>query len=1100
MAKQRRTAPDSFSPREFLRARRPDSFSDSWTEEKGGLDRSLLEYHLSSITNRSQEVAFEEFARALAEREVCPNLVPQTGPTGGGDGKADTETYPVADALSLCWFEGVGREASSERWAFAVSAKKKWGEKVRADVASIVDTKRGYEKIFFVSNQYIRSKDRTAAEDELSKKYGVEVRILERTWILDKVFQNKREELAIQKLGISVTRLPQVRKGALDLQRERDLEETEARIEEAVTAEQYSLRLADDSMTAALLSRALEKPRYETEGRFERADRIVRKCGLPHQCFRVAYDRAQTAFWWYEDFPEFVSRYSAMEDRVRDSWNTYDFELLTNLWIMLHGLAQRKPSPVQKSFYEEKSAHLLAEFERLAAQEDRPSSVAQANTLKILVKIFRADPDSEQLAALLSELGSLIRDAEGLAGYPLVPLISLLAELEEVFDEIPGYSQLFTQIIGIAGTRKSEVASALMLVRSGQNQLFRDRPQRAIIHLGMALGKLYKNESRRELIRALYLCGRAYERLGLFWAARGSLLIAASLSTDDLFAKGELSLTQLACFNRMKWVELQLGRVPHLLMWHEMDRLLAHSLSQRDEDVSAVEQSEMQFDFSLALLLLKADFWELKGLKSLPDTLDHMGLPAACDTLLFALGDEEKRWQPEDNEESLEALLLEGKRSGRFSELPARALFYERRGVEMFTNLMGCTVTLDCENRHPCIELGESILAAAEAFFATSSMTEVIAKEPSCTIRIKHGDFTAFPFEYKIETRDGHPHFEILCAEFSHSRLSPAQMSSIKEKLLECMANLLARILWINRPIEDFLRQLCGDENGLQRALDFTGSFVALGNLVGANPKERISAWVSPNTKEYVLRRSTPWDHELPISQPAADESASKRRVAAVVESPHIKQSQMEVISPIRTDLWDRAAWSATVFAISPDPRVPPIMAPAFADRALAKDIFSSWRREIGKEDANEIIRVSIVRGISRTEPYSYRVIIGPNHEAAPRKEVTRYLFFVSRINGMHPASPRNLIMFEKNFKSSGSYYLAPAVYTKDDGNFELLEDDHLLKREVHFRDAWSIGPNDTDGAAVYDDDDPIVPSNVAVPPYKELLKWKKHGFGLEGS
>jgi hypothetical protein len=533
----------TFSPKDFLRARRPEAFSDSWSEDENGLDRSLLEYHLATITNRSQEVRFEEFARALAEKEVCPNLVPQTGPTGGGDSKADTETYPVADSLSICWFAGIGRESSTERWAFAVSAKKAWGQKARADVASIMGTGRGYKKIFFTSNQYIRSKDRAAAEDELSTKYGVEVRIFDRTWILDKVFQNKREELAVEKLDLAVTRLPTINKGPRDLQRERDLEEIETQIEQAVTADQYSLHLADDSMTAAILSRALERPRIETDGRFERADRIVQKCGIPHQFVRNAYDRAQTVFWWYEDFPEFLTRYDVMEDRVRDSWNTYDFELLTNLWILLHGLYQRQDTVIQKSIYEEKSSRLLAELDRLASQEDRPSSVAQAKTLKILIKIFRADPASKDLASLLDDLAALIAEAEPLAGYPLLPLINLLIELEEVLDDIPGYRRLFKQIVDIAGTRKNDIVAAQMLVKSGQKQLLRDRPKQAIVNLGMALGRLYKNESRRELVRALYLCGRAYERLGLFWAARGSLLIAASLSTDDLFAKGDLNLT-----------------------------------------------------------------------------------------------------------------------------------------------------------------------------------------------------------------------------------------------------------------------------------------------------------------------------------------------------------------------------------------------------------------------------------------------------------------------------------------------------------------------------------------------------------------------------
>src|ERR1022692_1485292 len=104
------------SPREFLKSRRPERFSDSVFREVSPLDRSTLEYLLDTITSRSGELKFENFARKLIERTVCPNLLPHTGPTGGGDSKVDTETYPVADSLSLTWYSGMGREAASERW------------------------------------------------------------------------------------------------------------------------------------------------------------------------------------------------------------------------------------------------------------------------------------------------------------------------------------------------------------------------------------------------------------------------------------------------------------------------------------------------------------------------------------------------------------------------------------------------------------------------------------------------------------------------------------------------------------------------------------------------------------------------------------------------------------------------------------------------------------------------------------------------------------------------------------------------------------------------------------------------------------------------
>ncbi len=209
---------NDFSPKEYLKQRRPEKFSDSVPGEEPILDRSILEYHLDTLTSRGQENQFEEFARALAEKEICPNLVPQTGPTGGGDSKVDTETYPVADGLSLGWYTGIGRAAASERWGFAFSAKKQFREKLRKDILSIAGTGRGYKEIYFISNQLIKSRDRSSLEDELSSKFKLGIHVLGRTWILDKVFANHHELLAIEKLQLSVKREPRSVTGPGDAQ------------------------------------------------------------------------------------------------------------------------------------------------------------------------------------------------------------------------------------------------------------------------------------------------------------------------------------------------------------------------------------------------------------------------------------------------------------------------------------------------------------------------------------------------------------------------------------------------------------------------------------------------------------------------------------------------------------------------------------------------------------------------------------------------------------------------------------------------------------------------------------------------------------------
>jgi hypothetical protein len=290
---------------------------------------------------------------------------------------------------------------------------------------------------------------------------------------------------------------------------------------------------------------------------------------------------------------------------------------------------------------------------------------------------------------------------------------------------------------------------------------------------------------------------------------------------------------------------------------------------------------------------------------------------------------------------------------------------------------------------------------------------------------------------------------------------------------------------------------LFGDELALQRALDFTGSFVVLRNLIGNKPKERISQWVDPDVNQYQLRRSAPWDFGLPTADAKDEKDTRADSESAERSKGEIKHSQMEMVSPIRMDLWENAGWCATAFAVSPDPRVPPIIAPVFQDRARAQQIFAAWRREIGKEDTDEVIRVSLLKGISKTEPFSYRVIIGANGEAKPIRKETKYFILMSRLNRMTPMSSFNLSRFEKSVGVCGKYYLAPAVYTGREGEYELLEENRLLKSHIHFRDAWSIGPGDADGVGIQEDDDPIVPSDVQEdPPYKRLLDWKKRGFG----
>ena len=91
---------------DFYKKVHPEQFSDSTQVKKGTLDRDFLDFYFETLTSKNLEKTFEEFCRKLAEAEICPNLMPQTGPTGGGDSKVDSETYPVSKDLAELWYYG----------------------------------------------------------------------------------------------------------------------------------------------------------------------------------------------------------------------------------------------------------------------------------------------------------------------------------------------------------------------------------------------------------------------------------------------------------------------------------------------------------------------------------------------------------------------------------------------------------------------------------------------------------------------------------------------------------------------------------------------------------------------------------------------------------------------------------------------------------------------------------------------------------------------------------------------------------------------------------------------------------------------------------
>jgi hypothetical protein len=1071
--------PETFSPKAFLKARRPERFSDSTTVDATSVDRSLLEYYLHSLTSRSQEVDFEVFARHLCEREICPNLLPHTGPTGGGDSKADSETYPVADELALAWYVGTTGDAASQRWAFAFSAKQAWRGKVIGDVKKIAETGRGYTKAFFVTNQAVADRTRAEVEDALSKKYRLDVRIFDRTWILDRVFSGRHEKLAVSDLKVTALTDQVQTKGPLDTGREQALIEVESRILAAVQEGRLGPSLAANALEAAQLGRSLERPRTQLEGLFARAERLAVGHGTERQQVEVAYQWAWTLYYWLEDYAEFVTQYRVVEDRARGSANVYDVEHLHSLWCSLFGAIRHGKVKSAQVDLPERTRVLKGELLRLKEEPDRPSSSLRAEELLVLVELAEDLAAKKSVGPHLIALERIVRRSAGLVGYPLRTLVQLATELGEKLEGLPEYERLFETIVSVETEREGEVRGALLLLERGTTQLEKDRPLEAIVTLGRVLARLYKHETRHEIVRALYLCGCAYDSVGLPWAARGTLLFAASLATDELWKYGEVTPYQAACFRRLKWVELELARLPHLLAWHELDQLIRGALAERGFERKELLDAEPQFELALSALLIRTDVSALRDYVSVPDVLTSVQLSMPADALLYALGHEQELARLVEGEDDVHEFARKLASIELPTSLPASLLTCDGQRVILKSRVLGCEVTVDCENESPCVEVGESFLACLEGFLATAILRDAVAREPVLTMRVSISELVREPFTVATEHRGGRPHLEVRCASFDAGAVAPDRLQRIQNAIFELAMTALAHTM-VFKDLKREMTALLKDERARERAQAFTPTFGTRSNVLGTSPKTMISQWVTKDMQAYAVLRTKPWVKVRTIEHWKRPTMGDGPVPPELLDAGSRTHDQMKTLSLIRLELWDRANWGGALYATDPNHESPPVMALVFRDGNAGFEIFEHWRRELGTVDEQGQLRVSIIRGIDRKHPLAYRIIVGTNPLIGP--DDGRNFVLVSRLCTMLPTNPINLQRFLDAYQATGAFMLAPA-YSKSpiDGSVvpPFTTRVAIVVRELNVREAWQLRRGEMDHVGIRPGEQPVVPAGA---------------------
>ena len=1040
-------------PSELMRRFRPECYSDSSDKVAYQLDRSQLEYQLESLTSRNETHDFELFCRKLCERTICPNLRPSTGPEGGGDSKADTETYAVAEELSQMFYVG-SPSSGSERWAFAFSAKKDWSSKVRNDVKGIAETGRGYDRIVCVTSRFARAKTRADLEDELKLKYEIPVEIHDRSWIVEEVIEKDRRDLAFNYLKVGAEREDTGQLGPNDYSRTNQLESIERALKAPENFRGIEYQMVAEALIAAKLSRNLEQPRVDVDGRFERARRLAQKYGSHRQRLKVEYEIILTAFWWYNDF-EFVNlSYDDLEQFLLPEDHVKNVQFLSGIGQLLVVSVVHGHLTLAESKLVERCGRLRRRLEGIAQEDTQPNSALEARTLLIVWDLNMAHVlgQPEKLPEIWLGFQGVLESSKPLGEYEFQGLEKLIWAAGQVAGSDPEYSALVEDLSALISDRRGDAAGARVLVQRAR-QLDFDQRYEIIRLLGKALQGLGREEYKYELIDALKLLSLAYRSAGLLWAARSSCFMALSITVSQETEEIEIRTELFPSLKFLVWVSLELCHLPDMLTALHLLIQINGSAALSEEDRESLPDEWHQFDGVLACRIVNCTNEELSILEAAPDLLEASHLFFSRMALLYSLGYEEQLVkegfiEAGQDPDDVRRIFSNLSRIPASKRVQGPLITNSEDGQTFQTQVLGLAVSVHCSGTEASLLLGEAVVGAIEAFFATACELGVAPNSEAFDIEIVERDEVQEP-SFRLD-------LDLMRGEISWPNgRSPSDFkfqSPAVSFLTEAAGSVMSAACFIP-DAETTLGRLYRDELVVQRIVMFTTTPNSYHRAFGRT-LTRLQYQVDEEDRVFIMR-----------SRPSFLEHDGETTNTDDPIDP-LSHKGLQVQSVINVHLWDRAKWSgAGFFEIEIEGRKAPVFSLIFRDRDAATRIFEHWRLRFGREDLNNDLYLAIIRGVSPDDPAHYKVLVTSTRSDANNGQLSGRVGQVGRFMTVPADEIVNLERFLRSYRQSECFLFAPCILQGESA--EPIMEIAILKKGLSIREARDIGPDEVEAMAL---------------------------------
>lgn len=528
----------------------------------------VIKHYIETLNRENGGSLFEFIASSLAEKEICSNIMPSTGPYGGGDKGVDSrthKTYLLDSNDNFRLYFSTDKSPTKKRIIFAFSIQKDWELKLDKDCKKIIETnKLGPDEVRFMTNQFVKTKTREEKTKELKKRYPkVDFEIHDGNWVAN-LLKERHYNLLVRYCGFPETHDPKIEEIYLRIYSFREggmTDEESVRVKELLERANYR-----SSYDGILEQRVIDlrtvaniKAQYtafieDSIKLYEEALTEVKEVsdaglisGVYYDYFRALqklrlFDRIANKLLEYRNYLLENKRYQ--DYRFVFSWLVYLLPHQTEVSsIDLKTFAKESYKLIQKDQPQKVARHITAYYKE---------ALVQGNQLFIFLGKRKDD------SIILWK--SHINQCKDIPLYPISKVARIVTALAIPYEGTPEYEELYNFVESILLSRNQKLDAAQLRKDRGVNLFHAGKYDQAIRHFNIVKVQWYDYETIRGSMLSAWILNECYSKLRLYYAALQELFSILHLTTldEDTFAKHRDLFVQSLAFIYYKYLQLGL--------------------------------------------------------------------------------------------------------------------------------------------------------------------------------------------------------------------------------------------------------------------------------------------------------------------------------------------------------------------------------------------------------------------------------------------------------------------------------------------------------------------------------------------------------------